>query len=114
VQLLDARGRLLTMPPVRDMSTGYIPTYANRGVELLPSANEGVSPGPDPEGGIRGQAALPLQYGQDGCDNAVAAVRVQASGGTFTVPITIPQPGAQGCELTRMSVNPFQPAEFKP
>jgi hypothetical protein len=114
VQLLDARGRLLTVPSVRDSPSGYIPTYPNDGVELLPLAAEGASPGPFPEGGIRGQASLPLQYGQDGCNNAVAATRVEVAGGIFTVPLTIPQPGAEGCEVTRMFVNPFQPAEFLP
>ena len=114
VQLLDGRGRLLTMPSVTDSSSGYIPTYPNNGVELLPFTTEGASPGPAPEGGIRGQASLPLQYGQDGCNNSVAAIRLEVAGGTFTVPLTIPQPGAQGCEVTRMFVNPFQPAEFLP
>jgi Protein of unknown function (DUF4232) len=114
VQLLNARGRLLTMPSVSDSSSGYFPTYPNRGVELLPLTMEGVPPGPVPEGGIRGQASLPLQYGQDGCDNSVAAARLEVAGGTFTVPLTIPQPGAHGCEVTRMFVNPFQPAEFLP
>jgi Protein of unknown function (DUF4232) len=114
VQLLDGRHRLLTAPPIRDSSTGYIPTHPNDGVELLPLANEGASPGPLPEGGIRGQASLPLQYGQDGCNNSVAAVRLEVSGWTFTVPLTIPQPGAEGCDVTRMYVNPFQPAEYLP
>jgi len=102
------------MPSVSDSSSGYIPTYPNNGVELLPLTTEGASPGPAPEGGIRGQAALPLQYTEDGCNNAVAAIRLEVAGGTFTVPLTIPQPGAQGCEVTRMFVNPFQPAEFLP
>lgn len=114
VQLLDSRGRLLTTPPVRDSSSGYIPTYPNNGVELLPLTTEGASQGPAPEGGVRGQASLPLQYGQDGCNNSVAAIRIEVAGGTFTVPLHIPQPGAQGCEVTRMFVNPFQPAEFLP
>jgi hypothetical protein len=114
VQLLDNRGRLLTVPPVRDLPSGYIPTYPNHGVGLLPLANEGASPGSLPEGGIRGQASLPLQYGQDGCNNSVAAIRIVVAGGTFTVPLIIPQPGVPGCEVTRMSVNPFQPAEFLP
>ena len=100
VQLLDNHGRLLTMPPVRDLAGGYIPTDPNDGVELLPLASGGASPGPLPEGGIRGQASLPLQYGQDGCNNSLAAVRIEVAGGTFTVPLTIPQPGAQGCEVT--------------
>jgi hypothetical protein len=114
VELLNNRGQILTMPPVRDLSSGYIPTYPNEGVELLPLASEGASPGPVPEGGIRGQASLPLQYGEDGCDNSVAAIRVVVAGWTFRVPVTIPQPGAEGCEVTRMFVNPFQPAEFLP
>lgn len=114
IQLLDSHGQLLTMPLVRDVASDYIPTDPNNGVELLPLPSGGASPGPIPEGGIRGQASLPLQYGQDGCNNSVAAVRVEVAGGTFTVPLTIPQPGAQGCEVTRMNVNPFQPAEFLP
>ena len=114
VQLLDGRGRLLTTPSVSDSSSGYIPTYPNNGVELLPLKAEGASQGPAPEGGVRGQASLPLQYTQDGCNNSVAAIRIEVAGGTFTVPLHIPQPGAQGCEVTKMFVNPFQPAEFLP
>lgn len=114
IQLLDDHGLVLTMPPVHDSPSGMIPTYPNDGVQLLPMANEGTPPGHNPEGGIRGQASLPLQYHQDGCNNSVAAARIEVAGGTFTVPLTIPQPGAQGCDVTSMVVNPFQPAEFFP
>ena len=114
IQLLDDHGLVLTMPPVHDSPSGMIPTYPNDGVQLLPMANEGTPPGPNPEGGIRGQASLPLQYHQDGCNNSVAAARIEVGGGTFTVPLTIAQPGAQGCDVTSMVVNPFQPAEFLP
>ena len=115
VQLLDARGRDLTQPVVTDASFGYVPTFPNHGVELAPLPGEGSSPGPPPEGGVRGQASLPLQYGQqNGCSNSVTAIRVRVAGGVFTVPFTIPEPGAMGCEVTRVFISPFQPAEFVP
>lgn len=114
VQLLDARGRLLTNPPVHDRASGYIPTLPNGGVGLLPLGSEGVAPGPDPEGGVRGQGSLPLQYSQDGCRNSIAAIRIRVGGGIFTVPLTIPSPAIQGCQTITVWINPFQPAEYLP
>lgn len=115
VQLLDARGRDLTQPVVTDAGFGYVPTFPNDGVGLTPVPREGSPPGQPPEGGVRGQASLPLQYGQqNGCSNSVAAIRIRITGGAFTVPFTIPEAGADGCEITRLLINPFQPAEFAP
>jgi hypothetical protein len=115
VQLLDARGRPLTFPPLQDLASGYIPTLPNSGVGLLPLRSEGGAPGPDPEGGVRGQASLPLQYYEDGCANSIAAVRIRVGGGAFTVRLTLSGgPGGQGCNTTRVFVNPFQPAEYVP
>ena len=111
VQLLDNRGRTLTSPPLQDTPSGYIPALPNNGVGLLPLQSEGVAPGPSPEGGIRGQAALPLQYFADGCNATIAAIRIRIGGGTFTIPLTF-SGSAPGCQTTTIFVNPFQPAEY--
>jgi hypothetical protein len=87
---------------------------SNAGVGLIPLKNEGDAPGPSPEGGIRGQASLPLQYYDDGCDNnLVAAVRITLVGGALTLPMNLPG-GGQGCSTSNVSIDPFQPAEFAP
>jgi hypothetical protein len=111
VQLLDNRGRALTSPPLKDTPSGYIPALPNDGVGLLALQSGGVAPGPSPEGGIRGQAALPLQYYADGCDAFIAAIRIRVGGGIFTVPLTL-SGSAPGCQTTTIFVNPFQPAEY--
>jgi len=115
VQLLDSHDRPLATPRVVDSSMNYVPTFPNNGVGLIPLSNQGIPPGPGYEGGVRGQASLPLQYGQqNGCSNSVTAIRVRVDGGAFTVPFTIPEPGALGCEVTSVFINPFQAAEFVP
>jgi hypothetical protein len=113
IQLLDARGRPLSYPPVIYRASGYIPTLPNGGVGLLPLGSEGVSPGPYPEGGVRGQASLPFQYAADGCQNAIAFVRIHVDGGTFTIRMGL-SGGGQPCRTTAVYVNPFQPAEYLP
>lgn len=113
VQFLDARGRALSTPLIVDQASGYIPTLPNGGVGLLPLPTEGVAPGPSPEGGVRGQASLPFQYSADGCDNSIAAVRIQVAAGTLTVRMTL-SGGGQPCQTTKVFINPFQPAEFLP
>ena len=90
VQLIDARGLPVAFPPLQDLSSGYVPTLPNDGVGLLPLRSEGGAPGPDPEGGVRGQASLPIQYYQDGCANSIAAVRIRVGGGVFTVRLLFP------------------------
>ncbi|MFI5287949.1 MAG: DUF4232 domain-containing protein [Candidatus Dormibacteria bacterium] len=112
VELLDARGRALSTPPTVDVSSGYVPTLPNGGVGLLPLSSEGVAPGPNPEGGIRGQASLPIQYQDGGCNSAIAAIRIRVGGGTFTVRLTLG--GGLGCQPDKLFVSPFQPAEFLP
>lgn len=113
VQFLDSRGRVLRIPSVRDSSSGMFPTYPNNGVGLLPLPSQGTPPGPLPEGGVRGQASLPLQYAHDGCANALAAVRVGFATGNLTVSMTIPG-ASTNCALSSITINPFQPAEFMP
>jgi hypothetical protein len=115
VQLLDASGRLLAKPHLEDVASGYVPTFPNTGVGLIPLENQGGAPGPDPEGGIRGQASLPLQYYDDGCDNnLIAALRIRVGDGTLTIPLNL-SGGGQGCDMSsQVIVNPFQPAEFPP
>jgi hypothetical protein len=112
VQLLDARGRPLSTPPTVDVASGYIPTLPNGGVGLLPLSSEGVAPGPNPEGGIRGQASLPIQYQDGGCNGAIAAIRIRVGGGTFTVRLSLG--GGPGCQADKVFISPFQPAEFLP
>jgi hypothetical protein len=112
VQLLDARGRLLSTPATVDRASGYIPTLPNGGVGLLPLSSEGVAPGPNPEGGIRGQASLPIQYEDGGCNSAIASIRIRVGGGTFTVRATLG--GGLGCQPDTVFISPFQPAEFLP
>lgn len=112
VTLLGNDGRPLTAPSVAETPSGMIPTLANDGVGLVPFADQGSAPGPLPEGGQRGQAALPLQYPHDGCANSVAAVSVALGGGLFTVPLSLPG-AASNCQLTLVEVNPFQPAEYE-
>jgi hypothetical protein len=89
----------------------YVPTFPNNGVGLIPLSNQGTSPGPGYQGGIRGQAALPLQY-SDICANSVAAIRIRIGGASFTLPLTLGGDGGN-CEST-LFVNPFQPAEYVP
>lgn len=113
VQFLDANGRLLRVPSAQASSTGMFPTYPNHGVGLIPIPDQGTPPGPLPEGGIRGQASLPLQYPHDGCANSIAAVRVTLPSGSLTVPMTVPG-ASTNCTVTMIMVNPFQPAEFMP
>lgn len=114
VQLLDERRRVLIDPHTQDLPMNYVPTMANGGVGLIPLTNEGAAPGPNPEGGIRGQASLPVQYYDDGCDNnLVAALRITLPGGTLTIPFSLPG-GGPGCNTSVISINPFQPAEFAP
>ncbi|MFZ0129030.1 MAG: DUF4232 domain-containing protein [Candidatus Dormiibacterota bacterium] len=112
VQLLDARGRPLSTPATVDRASGYVPTLPNGGVGLLPLSNEGAAPGSNPEGGIRGQASLPIQYQDGGCNSAIAAIRIRVGGGTFTVRLTLA--GGPGCQPDTIFISPFQPAEFLP
>jgi hypothetical protein len=115
VQLLDSSGRPLAIPRLHDAASGYVPTFPNNGVGLTPLKNQGSAPGPNPEGGIRSQASLPLQYYEDGCGiNLVSALRIRLVGGAFTVLLSLPG-GGPGCEMaSEVLVNPFQPAEFLP
>lgn len=112
VQLLDTRGRPLSTPPTVDVSSGYVPTLPNGGVGLLPLGSEGAAPGPNPEGGIRGQASMPIQYQDGGCNGAIAAIQIRVGGGTFTVRLTLG--GGPGCQPDKVLISPFQPAEFLP
>jgi hypothetical protein len=113
VQFLDARGQVLASPRIVDVSSGYVPTLPNSGVGLLPLSSEGAYPGTGPEGGMRGQASLPLQYYADGCNNSIAAIRIRVAAGTLTVPLAV-SGGGGGCQTTVVFINPFQPAEYEP
>ena len=111
VQLLDSHDRLLATPNVVESSMNYVPTFPNNGVGLIPLSNQGTPPGPGYEGGVRGQASLPLQD-SDICANSVAAIRIRIGGGPFTLPLMLGGDGGN-CEST-LFVNPFQPAEYVP
>ena len=115
VTLLGTDGRPLAVPAIVKAASGMIPTHPNDGVGLIPLAEQGTAPGPDPEGGVRGQASLPLQY-SDSCANSVTAVAVDFGSARLTVPLTlgVPEGAPHDCELTSVVVNPFQPAEFMP
>ena len=111
VQFLDASGDS-TGPTVQDEPSGggYFYTLPTDGVGLIPLGTEGTAPGPGWEGGIRGQASLPLQYDPAGCANSIAAVEVTISSEVFSAPLTIG--GQTPCNFSNMSITPFQPAEF--
>ena len=115
VQLLDKDGRLLATPRLQYAAADYVPTLANDGVGLTPLSNQGSAPGPSPEGGIRGQASLPVQYFDGGCgNNQVAALRIRVDGGSLITPVSLPG-GGPGCiAASGVFVSPFQPAEFLP
>ncbi|MGH7685245.1 MAG: DUF4232 domain-containing protein [Candidatus Dormibacteria bacterium] len=113
VTLLGGDGRPLTVPSVTESPSGMFKTLANDGVGLVPLTDQGTAPGRLPEGGQRGQAALPLQYPRDGCANSVATVSVELGGGRLTVPLTLPG-AVSNCQVTLVEVNPFQPAEYEP
>lgn len=115
VTLLGSDGRALAVPSIVDTASGMFKTYPNDGVGLIPLADQGTSPGPVPEGGVRGQASLPLQNTHDGCATSVAAAAVDLGGARLTVPLTlIGTTEAGSCQITEVDVNPFQPAEFYP
>ena len=120
VSFLGSDGLPLTTPSVVDAPSGYFPSDPNDGVALIPLTDEGTGPGPAPEGGVRGQASLPLQY-QNGCANSVAAVAVDVGGGRLVEPFTLNTivPGGNlNCQSVAaggtfvVTVNPFQPAEY--
>ena len=113
LRLLDGSGADLSTPAVVNTPSGMFPTLPNDGVELVPLADQGSPPGPLPEGGVRGQASLPLQYAHDGCSNRIAAASLLIAGRLSTVPLSIPG-AATGCAITEIDVNPFQPAEYAP
>jgi len=81
VRFLDASGNLVTDYPIALDDGGYITTYPNAGVELLP----GVQDGGAEDRAVAGQAFLQLQTLDVLCGHAtVAAVLVVLSdGGTF-------------------------------
>ena len=115
VQLLDKSGHVLAMPRLQYAAADYVPTLANDGVGLTPLSNQGSAPGPSPEGGVRGQASLPVQYFDGGCgNNQVAALRIRVDGVSLTATVSLPG-GGPGCMATSgVFVSPFQPAEFSP
>ena len=107
MQFLDSHGRVLATPTVRDEPTGYVPTIPNSGVGLLPLSD----PGQPGASGVRGQAALPLQYSDNECATSVAAVQLTLSSGSLTAALTLPGSDFSGCLTAPVTVNPFQPAE---
>ena len=107
VEFLDSHGRVLVTPSVRNDSSGMFPTTPNSGIGLTPLLDGGASGAV----GVRGQAALPLQYSDNECATSVAAVRVTFPSGGLVVSIALPGGDFPGCVPPAVSVNPFQPAE---
>jgi Protein of unknown function (DUF4232) len=110
VRFLNAHGGILSTVRVVDASGGYVPTFANNGVGLLPLADAG-SPGSN---GVRGQAALPLQYRDGACPSAVRQVQVVLTTGIITTPVAISGLQSPDCTPLSVVVNPFQPADWSP
>jgi hypothetical protein len=109
VRFVDAKGRIVASPSVRASLGGMFPTYPNNGVGLVPLPPTTASGGY----GVRGQAALPLQYSDLMCATSVASVRVILSSGTLSAPLQLPGAPFRPCLAPTVSVNPFQPAEYR-
>jgi hypothetical protein len=107
VRFFDDQGRIPASPSVQAVSTGVFPTIPNSGVGLVRSTDPGASG----TGGIRGQAALPLQYSDNQCPTPVARVSVVLPSGSLTVPIQLFGNNFAGCTPAAVVVNPFQPGE---
>jgi hypothetical protein len=81
VQFLDSRGHLVTEYPVALADGGYVTTYANEGVELVPGVREGGAQ----DRAVPGQTFLQFQTLDILCGHAVvtAVVVTLADGGVF-------------------------------
>lgn len=107
VRFFDDQGRTPAKPSVRAEPTGMFPTIPNSGVGLVPL----VDPGASGSSGVRGQAALPLQYSDMQCPTSVATVAVVFPSGTLKVSFQFFSNDFAGCTPAAVAVNPFQPAE---
>jgi hypothetical protein len=107
VRFFDDQGRTPTRPSVQAEPTGMFPTIPNSGVGLVPLAASGASG----TIGIRGQAAIPLQYSDNQCATAVATVSVVLPSGALMAPFQLFGNNFPGCTPAAVVVNPFQPAE---
>lgn len=107
VRFVDDHGRTPARPSVEAEPTGMFPTIPNSGVGLAPLTNSGASG----SSGVRGQAALPLQYSDNQCPTPAATVSVVFPSGTLTMPFRLFGSNFAGCTPAAVAVNPFQPAE---
>ncbi len=114
VRFLDAKGHRVTEYRVALADGGYIPTYANAGVELLPRIASG-----GPNDPVKGQTYLLLQSDIPICGSATVATVVVTlrDGGVFR--FDAPFGGAQvpGCAPTAqypMMVSSFQQPGYQP
>jgi hypothetical protein len=107
LRFFDGQGRTPAKPSVRAEATGMFPTIPNSAVGLVPLADPGASG----SSGVRGQAALPLQYSDNQCPTPVASVSIVFPSGTLTMPFQLFGSNFAGCTPAAVAVNPFQPAE---
>jgi hypothetical protein len=107
VSFLDSSGRMLATPSVDHQPSGYFPATPNSGVGLLPLSDPGMSG----SAGIRGQAALPLQYSDNECATSVARAQIVLPSGSLSAAFQLFGSAFPGCQPPSVSVNPFQPAE---
>ncbi|HXC77768.1 MAG TPA: hypothetical protein VNU19_12015 [Candidatus Acidoferrum sp.] len=114
VRFLDAKGRRVTEYRVALVDGGYIPAYANAGVELLP----GIASG-GPNDPVNGQTYLLLQSDVPICGSAAVATVVVTLGDGGVFRFDTPFGGAQvpGCAPTAqypVMVSSFQQPGYQP
>jgi Protein of unknown function (DUF4232) len=114
VAFLDASGRIVNVP-VYDMPNGFFAPNPsapppNSPVGLLPLASSGI----EGAAGIRGQAAIQLQYSDFACATSVPVARVVITlpTGSLGTPLALPGYGTTGCLPPGVSVTPFRAAEI--
>jgi hypothetical protein len=114
VQFLDAHGRRVTEYRAALADGGYMGTYPNGGVELLP----GISSG-GPNDPVRGQAFLVLQMDNPICGSASVAVEVVTlrDGDVFRFDAPFGGEQVPGCVSTQqypVMVSSFQQPGYQP
>jgi Protein of unknown function (DUF4232) len=114
VEFLDASSRRVNVP-VYDMPNGFFaPSPSapplNSPVGLLPLASSGT----EGAAGIRGQAAIQLQYSDFACATSAPVTRVVITlpTGTLGTPIELPGYGTSECLPPSVGVTPFRAAEI--
>jgi hypothetical protein len=114
VEFVDASGRVINVP-VDDTPNGFFAPSPNApppnsAVGLLPLARAGT----DGAAGVRGQAAIQLEYSDFACATSapVARVVIMLSTGSLATPMALPGYGTSGCLPPGVRVTPFRAAEI--